>query len=83
MDSSNQNDSQVIRYVLKFGLNADGQETALTGRFHCAGLPNDPSDIENAMLMSPKALDVFLKSNRFIRAGHQYQLLTFNLVQQD
>ena len=54
------------RYIVKFGKSET--ITALEGRYHCAGLPKDPYDIENAMLMSAKALEVFKKKDRFARA---------------
>lgn len=56
----------INRYIIRFKAPADRPDLSdWEGRFHCAGLPNDPHDIENAMLMSEKAVKAVVKTHRF------------------
>ena len=50
--------TSLVRYIVRY------TDPYIAGEYHCAGLPNDPCDIENAMLLSKKALDALLKNGK-------------------
>jgi len=56
------------RYIIQFKAPADRPALSYwEGRYHCLGLPSDPYDVENALLMSEKALKAAVKGPRFPR----------------
>lgn len=70
------------RYIIRFRAPTDIPAlAAYDGTYHCAGLPNDPRSLENAMLMSEKALAAAVKAPRFksiLNRGVTYDVIPVN-----